>query len=94
MTSELKIPVGTVKVTMRHDQCRCGCNGRDPWHARTLTRKVRDVVVADFDALQRERFVLVATGNISHPSGESVPVKCEAYINDRGTICVTGWSRA
>jgi hypothetical protein len=34
-----------VKVTMRIGVCRCGCKGRDPWHARTMMRVVTETPV-------------------------------------------------
>jgi hypothetical protein len=53
-----------VPVLRRVDPCSCGCEGRDPWHARRLDRVVSDVRPAtgtarcaaepwslDFDAL-------------------------------------------
>lgn len=31
-------------IHVRFDPCRCGCYGKDPWHARSFRRVVRDVV--------------------------------------------------
>ena len=45
----------TERIVNRVMPCRCGCKGRDPGHARTFDRVVRDVVpvvcwtrIADF----------------------------------------------
>lgn len=32
-----------VKIHVRADRCNCGCEGRDPWHAKSFTRRLRDV---------------------------------------------------
>jgi hypothetical protein len=44
----------SVKIHVRQDRCNCGCEGRDPWHAKTFQRRLHDVTpetgVARFSA--------------------------------------------
>ena len=35
------------KIEMRDRPCACGCKGSDPWHARHLKRKIRNIQPID-----------------------------------------------
>lgn len=48
---------GPQRLYYRSDPCRCGCGGRDPWHARFFRR-----VVTNFSMLQKEAFITTKDG--------------------------------
>lgn len=77
-----------VKVTMRQTPCKCGCGGRDPWHAASLVRVVRNLVeVPGEDGLG-----VLARGEVEAPWGlQAVQLK---GIRRAGVVTPLGWEKA
>lgn len=89
----MQAPAKPVKVMMRHGECRCGCNGTDPWHAKHLTRKILNFTpVADGRTIGRLR--VVASGQIKHPCGELVDVEAYDFISTRSLDGYVFWMKA
>ena len=80
-------------VTSRFNPCKCGCRGRDPWHAKDFTRKIKNVNVlpAAIDVLGTDngsRFTAGATADVKLPSGPET-----VYLWISGVVAI-GWRRA
>lgn len=88
------LTTGRQSVMMRYDPCRCGCKGRDPWHARMFQRVVRNVETQSPELVFSNEYLssyIVATGVIKHPSG-SVRVKLKAYVTVDGRAGFSCWT--
>ena len=64
------------KVVMRDRPCACGCKGSDPWHARHLKRKIRNIQPIDPRVTDTHEFgdriysrATIALGEIKTPWG-------------------------
>lgn len=68
-----------VKVT-RNKPCNCGCHGKDPWHAATFLRIVKNIVEVPVGMIDPNecRKVVIATGEIQAPWGTQA-VQLETY---------------
>lgn len=55
-----------IEIVNRHDPCKCGCKGQDPWHARTFTRNIKNATVQP-DGLRK--------GTAKFPWGEETVVE-------------------
>lgn len=75
-------PAPAQRITMRLRPCRCGCKGRDPLHARTLRRTVRDICKVYGLAADKAGFTIEAAGTIT-VGGETVSVVCESFCGHR-----------
>ena len=72
-----------VNIDARFTPCRCGCKGKDPWHAATFRRVVHDQVpVRDGPEKQgrvgRLTWRVVARGRARFPWGDEEVLRVEA----------------
>ena len=82
------------RIRARIDPCKCGCAGRDPWHAASFQRVVRKVIEVDpTPAVTRwgVRSTIVARGTARFPWGADavglLAVKCST-----GRWVTYGWA--
>lgn len=70
------------RIINRVSPCKCGCGGRDPWHAQHFNRVVRDVVyLDDLESVRTTAFgrdKVIARGVVKLPRGMT-PVGFVAY---------------
>ena len=97
--------MGPQYVLMRKGKCNCGCKGRDPWHAMSIKRVVRNVVfLEEPETTFRHRakgnhfhIKTVAYGEVKHPSG-MIRVRLDAIfdLDPKAFIPVSliGWSKS
>jgi hypothetical protein len=71
------------KILQRFHPCNCGCQGRDPQHAKHVVRVVQDVTTFDVVAPSGTVFVVAAQGHYSHPEGARDCVLVRAYIDGK-----------
>jgi len=83
----------SVNVTSRVGKCRCGCGGKDSWHATRFTRVLRDVTEVRETATPtwlNTAVSIVARGTVKVPWGAAdvglVVIECGARA------VVNGWS--
>lgn len=65
-------------ITARTNPCKCGCQGRDPWHQRKYTRVISDVQETSGEVVvlgRNEPQPITATGKASFPWGTETVVK-------------------
>lgn len=84
-----------VQIVRRFDACSCGCQGSDPWHARTFTRTVFGVRDARGTANVHAYSAPVAIsreGWARLPWGEGKPVRVvEVVLAHDGRRLALGW---
>ena len=63
------------KIVARTKTCRCGCAGKDPWHARSFDRKIRDIqdvdMLADEESDAPDEVVTYRAGVARMPWGDT-----------------------
>jgi len=74
------------KITARVSPCRCGCKGRDPWHAATFRRVVHSVESATGTADVRDlgETEITARGTVTAPWGDQSVVRITMHGRDFG----------
>ena len=91
-----------VKIIVATRKCGCGCKGTDPWHRRSFTRTIRDliihaepIVVGTVGVLDK---IVIAQGTAQFPWGtEEVLLTASRLIDDgrhNGVLCVVAWKMA
>jgi len=85
------------RISYRVDPCKCGCSGRDSWHAQDFTRTVRGIRFVDGGPrLERVQagfnVMIVAEGWAKMPWSKAQRVVFAASINARaGSWLPGGW---
>ena len=87
------------KVQMRDMPCNCGCKGSDPWHARNLKRKIRNIQpidpsVTDSHTLGDRVYTeaVIALGEIKTPWGFE-PVRLIASYRSGSSLVWGDWQK-
>lgn len=83
------------KISNRIKPCNCGCQGRDPWHARSFTRII--TITSEAEEVEYSRdgctWLVVARGTARFPWGVET-VSLRAVRNDaNGKQVNYGWKR-
>lgn len=81
------------KISQRVSPCTCGCEGKDPWHAKNIKRVVKEIEVfqSPHNARRNEYTVnICAVGRYKHPAGW-MPCGLEVNKHPDGTWIVYGW---
>lgn len=79
----------TVTIMSRSEPCKCGCQGSDPWHARSFKRVVRDIAPANM-APNTTRYTwgvmeCLRVGKATFPWGEETVYEvCLRLTNAKG----------
>lgn len=65
------------EIIMRDSPCKCGCGGRDPWHARTFIRAIHDIKPANIPSETYDGIVkdFYHTGIAKFPWGEETVIE-------------------
>lgn len=81
------------EIVSRVEPCRCGCQGRDPWHARTFTRELHDVTEVEPIEVKvrayREPLLARRVAWAHFPWGDEEVA--EVFIEAAGRRSVLGW---
>ena len=89
--------MSTKQVTIRNrlGKCNCGCQGRDPWHARTFKRVVTTTSEGVEDGRTHEGFtwLVVARGEAQFPWGVDKVHLQGVRDDETGKITTFGWKR-
>ncbi len=89
--------MATTRITRRVDPCDCGCQGKDPWHAKTFDRVITDIRDERGRATSYEGVGLDydKVGTVSAPwSDEPVVVVRQIFEWDNKKTSVIGWTFA
>lgn len=84
------------KIQSREATCKCGCKGRDPWHARFFLREVRDVQPTDrFDSITIGFWIVQITNaaTVTFPWGDETIYRRVTQRIDDGRIISDEWCR-
>lgn len=85
-------------ISQRLRPCGCGCQGRDPWHAKVMTRKVRNLRVLDAPVKARGGdfslgiVEVAAVGEYKHPAGTMLCGLMVRRLSD-GRLAALFWVR-
>lgn len=100
-SSSQKAPVHKIEVVYRYSACRCGCHGKDPWHAKSFKRipktlrpatqedQGRDITLHGEFGSTRLAGAVFSVATVDLPWAKDVEViYAECYPNIRGVL---GW---
>lgn len=84
----------TKTITKRIQPCSCGCGGRDPWHAQTFERVIKDIAPETGTCrvtAYSEPVTYRSVGRAKFPWSEDLVKVVEVTIEVNGRVYNMGW---